>query len=103
MNYENYFKDMFESIPDYRKTKLLNFLKKLKIYMMKQTDEDLLKECGLSKKYINRLNKKFKNFLREQNKECLDHIKNEEEPIIGRSPNKKIEARFSNLSEDIRQ
>ena len=26
MNYENYFKDMFESIPDYRKTVLLLFL-----------------------------------------------------------------------------
>ena len=36
MNYENYFKDIFESIPDYRKIVLLIFLI--------QNDKNLLKE-----------------------------------------------------------
>ena len=36
MSYENYFKDMFESIPDYRKIVLLIFLF--------QNDKNLLKE-----------------------------------------------------------
>ena len=38
MNYENYFKDKFESLPDYRKIILLILLIK--------NDDDLLKECG---------------------------------------------------------
>ena len=44
MNYENYFKDLFESIYDYRKNILLIFLI--------QNDENLLKEIGFSKKTI---------------------------------------------------
>ena len=51
MNYENYFKDLFASRPDYRKIVLLMFLIK--------KDEDLLKECGFLKSDIIRLNKEF--------------------------------------------
>ena len=40
----NYFKDLFESIPDYRKIVLLMFLIK--------NDNDLLKECGFLKSDI---------------------------------------------------
>ena len=76
MNYENYFKDMFESIPDYRKMVLLMFLIK--------KDEDFLKECGFLKSDINSLNLEFKNVLMEQNEEYLNHIKNEEEAVIER-------------------
>ena len=49
----NYFKDMFESIPDYRKIVLLIFLI--------QNDKNLLKEIGFSKAVINNLNLEFKN------------------------------------------
>ena len=45
MNYENYFKDMFEYIPDYRKMVLLKFLI--------QNDKNLLKEIGFSENDIN--------------------------------------------------
>ena len=41
MNYENYFKDMFKCIPDYRKTVLI-------IYLF-QNDKKLLKAIGFSK------------------------------------------------------
>ena len=54
MKYENSFKDLFESIPDYRKIVLLMFLIK--------NDNDLLAECGFLKDDINRLNKEFKLF-----------------------------------------
>ena len=48
MNNVNYFKDLFESITDYRKIVLLIFLI--------QNDKNLLKEIGFSKNDINRLN-----------------------------------------------
>ena len=80
MNYENYFKDIFESIPDYRKIVLLIF--------SIQNDDDLLKECGFLKSDIIRLNKEFKTILIEQNEEYLDHIKNEEESVIEKILNK---------------
>ena len=76
MDHANYFKDLFESIPDYRKTVLLIFLN--------QNDNDLLKECGFLKSDNNRLNKEFKTILTEQNEEYLDFIKNEEEAVIER-------------------
>ena len=44
MNNVNYFKDMFESIPDYRKIVLLIFLI--------QNDKNLLKEICFSKKIL---------------------------------------------------
>ena len=49
-----YFKDLFESIPDFRKIVLLLFLFK--------NDNDLLTECGFLKDDINRLNLEFENF-----------------------------------------
>ena len=48
MKYENYFRDLFESITDYRKIVLLIFLI--------QNDKNLIKEIGFSKNDINLLN-----------------------------------------------
>ena len=80
MIYENFFKDMFESIPDYRKIVLILFLIK--------TGEDLLKECGFLKSDFNRLFKEYENNLMEQNGEYLDHIKNLKEAVIEQFPDK---------------
>ena len=74
MNNTNFFKDLFESIHNYRKVVLLIFLIK--------NDKDLLLEIGFSERDINSLNKEFKNILLELNEEYLDHIKNQEEAII---------------------
>ena len=71
----DYFKDMFESIPDYRKKKLL-------IIFLIKNDEDLLNECGYLKNGNNRLNLEFRIILMEQNEEHLDCIKNEEESLF---------------------
>ena len=57
MDRVNYFKDMFESIPDYRKTVLLMFLIK--------NEDDFLQECGFLKSDIERLCKEFRNILSE--------------------------------------
>ena len=76
MNYENYFKDIFESIHDYKKIVLLIFLI--------QNDKNLLKEIGFSKNDINRLSIEFKNILLEEFENYLSYIKNEEESIIER-------------------
>ena len=80
MNYENYFKDLFESIPDYKKIVLLIFLI--------QNDKNLLKEIGFSKSDINRLNLGFKNIVLEQHEIYLDYIKSEEESILEKILNK---------------
>ena len=80
MNYENYFKDLFEFIRDYRKIVLTLFLI--------QNDADVIKECGFLKSEINRLNQEYKIFLLEQNEEYLDYIKNQEEAIIEKILNK---------------
>ena len=80
MNNENYFKNIFESIPDYRKIVLVIFLIK--------KDEDLLQEVGFSERDINPLNNEFKNILIEQHEEILDYVKNEEESIIEKFLNK---------------
>ena len=74
MNNVNYFKDIFESIHDYRKIVLLIFLI--------QNDKNLLKEIGFSKNDINLLNLEFKNVILEEFENYLDHIKNEEESIL---------------------
>ena len=58
MNNSNYFIDIFESIPDYRKIVLLIFLI--------QNDKNLLNEIGFSKADINRLNLEFKKNLLEE-------------------------------------
>ena len=80
MNNINYFKDIFESIRDYRKIVLLIFLI--------QNDKNLLKEIGFSKNDINLLNLEFKNILLEEFEDYLDYIKIKEESIIERILNK---------------
>ena len=74
MNNNIYFKEIFESIPDYKKIVLLMFLIK--------NDVNFLYECGFLKGDINSLDKEFKNILLELNEDYLDHIKNQEESII---------------------
>ena len=74
MDNVNYFKDLFESIPDYRKIVLLIFLI--------QNDKNSLKELGFSKKDINLLNLEFKNIIIEEFEEYLSCIKNEEESLL---------------------
>ena len=71
MNNSNYFKDMFESIPDYRKIVILIFLI--------QNDKSLLNEIGFSKADINSFNLEFKNILLEEYEDYLSYITNEEE------------------------
>ena len=80
MENENYFKDIFESIHDYKKIVLLIFLI--------QNDKNLLKEIGFSKNDINRLSKEFKNILLEEFEDYLSYIKNEEESILEKILNK---------------
>ena len=67
----NYFKDLFESISEYRKIVLIFFLI--------ISDADFLK---------NRTSLEFKNILLEQNEEYLEYIKKEEESIIQKILNK---------------
>ena len=55
MNNANYFIDMFESIPDYRKIVLLIFLF--------QNDKNLINETGFSTNSNNLLNLEFKKIL----------------------------------------
>ena len=74
MNFENYFKDPLESLPDYKKIAFLMFLIK--------TDVDFLKECGFWKNDINRLSLELKNSLLKQNEDFSDYNKNEEESNI---------------------
>ena len=73
MKYENYFKDIFECIPDYKKIVLLIFLI--------QHYENFLKEIGFSENDINRSNFEFKNILIEQHEEYLDYVRDQEESI----------------------
>ena len=80
MNNENYFKDIFESIPNYRKVVLLIFLV--------QNDKHLLKELGFAKADINNLNLEFKNILLEEFENYLDYIKDQEESILEKFLNK---------------
>ena len=75
-----YFRDLFESIPDYRKIVLLIFLI--------QNDKNLLKEIGFSQRDINQLSIEFKNILLEEFENYLDYIKNEEESILEKFLNK---------------
>ena len=74
MDNVNYFKDSFESIPDYKEIVLLKFLNK--------NDVIFLYECGFLKGDINFLYKDFKTILLELTEEYLDHIKNEEEAVL---------------------
>ena len=74
MDNKKYFKDIFESIHDYKKIVLLIFLI--------QNDKNLLKEIGFNKNDIDLLNLEFKNILLEEFEEYLSYIKNQEESII---------------------
>ena len=69
-----FFKDLFESIPDYKKIVLLIFLNK--------NDDNFLYECGFPKSDINFLYIEYKKTLLELNEDYLDHIKNQEESIL---------------------
>ena len=89
-----YFKDIFESIHDYKKIVLLIFLI--------QNDKNLLKEIGFSKNDIDLLNLEFKNILLEEFEEYLSYIKNEEESILEKFLNMKMEQYFNTIFEDIR-
>ena len=80
MKYENYFDDIFESIPVCRKIILLIFLF--------QNDKKLLHEIGFSERDINLLNLQFKKILREQLEEYLHYIKGQEESILEKFLNK---------------
>ena len=80
MDNSNYFKDIFESIPDYRKIVLL--------FIFIQIDKILLHEIGSSEREINLLTSEFRNILMEQNEEFLDDIKIEEESVIEKLLNK---------------
>ena len=77
---EKYFKDLFESIHDYRKIVLL-------IYLI-QNDKNLLQEIGFNEADINRLNIEIKNILFEQFEDYLDYIKNQEESLLEKFLNK---------------
>ena len=67
MNSVKSFKDLFESIPDYKKIVSLMFSIKNNV--------NFLYECGYLKSDINFLYKKYKNILIELNEDFLDHIK----------------------------
>ena len=74
MNNENFFKDLFDSIPELRKIVILMFLI--------QFDENFLKEIGFSKNDINLLNLEFKIILLEGYEEYLDYVKDQKECIL---------------------
>ena len=77
---ENCFKDIFESITEYKKI--------ISLKILIQNDKGLLHAVGLSERDINRLNKKFKDILKKQHEEYSDYVKNEEESIIEKFLNK---------------
>ena len=75
MKFKNFFKDMFESIPDYRKIVLIISLFK--------NDKKFLQECGFLYSDNDSLNKEFKIFLTEQNEKYLSYIKKRRRFING--------------------
>ena len=80
MNNINYFKDIFESIHDYKKIVFLIFLI--------QNNKNFLKEIGFNENDINLLKLEFENILIEQTENLLSYIKNQEESIIEKILNK---------------
>ena len=85
---------MFESIPDYKKIVLLMFLI--------QNDKILLHEIGFSERDMDRLNLEFNFILLAQHENYLDYVKDQVESMFEKFLNKKMEAYFSNVFEDIR-
>ena len=70
----NYFKDMLESIPNYRKIILLCFIIK--------RDDVILREFGLSDDFIEKLYDDCKQIMISDMDQYFSHIKNLEESII---------------------
>ena len=70
----NYFKDMLESIPNYRKIILLCFIIK--------RDDVMLKEFGLSDNFIKKLYNDCKQIMISDMDQYFSHIKNLEQSII---------------------
>ena len=70
----NYFKDMLNSIPYYRKIIFLCFI-------IKQ-DDTMLKEFGLSDDFIEKLYNDFKQIMISDMDQYFSHIKNLEESIL---------------------
>ena len=70
----NYFKDLLESIHDYRKIILLCF-------NIKQ-DNNILKEIGISEDFINKLYNQFKKISEKELDNYNSHIKILEESVI---------------------
>ena len=71
-----FFRDLFESIEDYRNIVLLIFLI--------QNDENLSREIGFSERDINRLILAFKDILLGQHENYLNYVKNDEESLVER-------------------
>ena len=69
----NYFKDLLESIPEYRKIVVSRFLIK--------DDADLLGEWGFLEIDINDLGLEYKNILFEQKENNLEYSRDEEESL----------------------
>ena len=67
MDNTNYFKDLFESISDYKTIVLIMFFIK--------NDVNFLYECGFLKGHINFLYKKVEKILLELNEDYLYHFK----------------------------
>ena len=80
MDHVNYFRVLFESDTDYRKTVLILFSIKNDIY--------LKKESGFSRNDINGICLEFKSMLMEQNEEYLIYIQKEKEYFIEKVINK---------------
>ena len=80
MNNENYFKEMFESIQDYKKIVFIIF--------SIQNDKNLIKEIEFSKNDIKQLSIEFKIILLEEFEDYLSHTKNVEESKIEKILNK---------------
>ena len=66
MKNSKYFRNIFESIPDYKINSIINASIK--------NDKDLLFEIGFSERDINRLNLEFQKFLIEQHEEYMDYV-----------------------------
>ena len=80
MNFENFFKDMFESIPEYREIVSIKYISK--------KDENLLREISFSELEINCFYLEFKFLLIEQHEKYMGYDKSEEESVIEKFLNK---------------
>ena len=70
----NYFRDILESIRDYRKIILLKFFIK--------NDADILKEFGFSDDFIEKLYNECKQIMDSDMDDYFSHIKNLEESLL---------------------